>query len=138
MFQRILVPVDLTDRHGPTVELAGRLAGSGGEVIVLHVIEVMRGLSREEDAGFYRRLEEKGKKHVDRLVDALHAKKVAARGQVLYGDRVGEIVGFAAREKADLIALSSHAFDPARPRAGAGGLSYQVGYLAPCPVLLVK
>jgi nucleotide-binding universal stress UspA family protein len=135
MFQRILVPVDLTDRHGPTLDLAARLVGSGGEVIVLHVIEVLRGLTREEDPGFYRRLEEKGKRHVDRLVEALRGKKVAARGQVLFGDRVGEIVGFAAQEKSDLIA---HATDPARPWAGMGSLSYQVGHLAACPVLLVK
>ena|SRR5579883_1274367 len=138
MFQRILVPVDLTDRHGPTLDLAARLAGPGGEVIALHVIEVVHGLSREDDSGFYRRLEEKGKKHVDRLVEVLRGKKVAARGRVLFGDRVGEIVGFAAREKADLVALSSHATDPARPWAGAGSLGYQVGHLAACPVLLVK
>jgi nucleotide-binding universal stress UspA family protein len=138
MFQRILVPVDLTDRHGPTLELAARLASSGGEVIVLHVIEVVRGLTREEDSGFYRRLEEKGKRHVDKLVEALRAKQVTARGQVLYGDRVGEIVGFASREKADLVTLASHAADLARPWTGLGSLSYQVGHLAACPVLLVK
>lgn len=138
MFQRILVPVDLTDRHGPTFDLVARLAGSGGEVIVLHVIELVRGLAREEDPGFYRRLEEKGKKHVDRLVETLRAKKVAARGRVLFGDRVGEIVGLAAKEEVDLIALASHAIDPARPWVGAGSLSYQVGHLAACPVLLVK
>jgi nucleotide-binding universal stress UspA family protein len=138
MFQKLVVPVDLTDRHGRTLDVAARLASGGGEVVVLHVIEVVRGMSREEAPAFYQRLEAKANGHVGRLVDALRTKKVAARGEVLFGDRVGEILGFARHEGADLIALASHAVDPSRPGAGWGTLSYQVGLLAACPVLLVK
>ncbi len=138
MFRKIVVPVDLTDRHGPALDLVARLAPGSAEVILLHVIEVIHGLSQEEDSDFYRRLEAKANRHVARLVEALRAKKVTARGVILYGDRSDEIVRFARREGADLIALASHPVDPARPGAGWGTLSYRVGLMATCPVLLVK
>ena len=137
MFQKVLVPVDLTDRHGPTLDLAARLAGSG-EVVVLHVIEVIQGLSRESDPAFYRRLEAKANEFVGKLVDGLKQKNVTARGEVRFGNRLGEILGFASREGADLVALASHAVDLAQPGAGPGTLSYRVSWLARCPVLLVK
>ncbi len=138
MFRKILVPVDLTDRHGPTLDLAARLAAGSGEVVLLHVIEVIRGLSREDDPAFYQRLETRANRHVGRLVEALRGKQVAARAEVLYGDRVAEILRCAVREGADLVALASHPVDPARPGEGWGTLSHRVGLLAPCPVLLVK
>ncbi len=138
MFHKIVVPVDLTDRHGPVLDLAARLASGSAEVVVLHVIEVLHGLGREGDPEFYRRLETKANRHVGLMVEALRGKKVTARGEVLYGDRADEIVRFARQEGADLIALASHPVDPARPGAGWGTLSYRVGLLATCPVLLVK
>jgi nucleotide-binding universal stress UspA family protein len=139
MFQRILVPVDLTDRHGPALEIAARVAKeSAGEVVMLHVIELVQGIPREEDPPFYRRLESKAKEYVDKLVDSLRSKKVKARSEILFGNRVVEITSFARELGTDLIVLASHRFDPARPTAGWGSLSHQVGVLASCPVLLVK
>lgn len=138
MFRKVLVPVDLTDRHGRVLDLAARLASGGGEVVVLHVIEMVQGLTREEDPAFYQRLEAKAIGQVAQLADALRAKKVTARGEVLYGDRVGEILDFASRDGTDLIALASHPVDRSPPGGGWVTLSYQVGLLATCPVLLVK
>jgi nucleotide-binding universal stress UspA family protein len=138
MFTKIVVPVDLTERHGPTLDLAARLTAATGEVVVLHVIEVIQGLGREEDPAFYRRLEAVANAKIGRLVESLRGKKVKARGEVQFGNRLGEIIACARREGADLIALASHAVDPSRPGAGWGTLSYQVGLLAACPVLLVK
>src|SRR6516225_7927193 len=135
MFKKILIPVDLTDRHAATLDLVARLA-AGAEVVVLHVIEVIHGLPRDEDPAFYRRLEEKANRHVALESDRLRTKNVTAHGVVRFGDRVNEIVSFAAREKIDLIAISSHRVDPARPGDGWGTLSFRVGHLAPCPVLL--
>jgi hypothetical protein len=82
--------VDLTDRHGATLELTARLVAGGREVVGLHVIEVIRGLTREEDPDFYRRLEEKANRHVGVQVEALRGKNVAARGEVRYGNRSGK------------------------------------------------
>jgi nucleotide-binding universal stress UspA family protein len=42
MFQKILVPVDLTDVHQPALNIAARLAQeSAGEVRLLYVMEVI-------------------------------------------------------------------------------------------------
>jgi nucleotide-binding universal stress UspA family protein len=139
MFRRVLVPVDLTDRHGPVLDLAARLASDpGAEVVVLHVIELVHGLSREDDPAFYRRLEAKAKESVDRLVGALAQKKARARAEILYGNRVLKVTEFAHQWPADLIVLASRPFDPARPGVALASLSHQVGLLAPCPALLVK
>ena len=56
----------------------------------------------------------------------------------MFGDRAEEIVRFATTHKIDLIVLASH-----RVKRSAGGrdwgtISYKVGSLARCPVLLVK
>jgi nucleotide-binding universal stress UspA family protein len=139
MFRQILVPVDLTDRHSAAVEIVGRLAKeSDAEVVILHVIELVQGLPREEDPPFYRRLEVKAKENVSRLVEALREKKVKVRSEIVFGNRVAEITSFARQNGTDLIVLASHRIDPARPGAGWGSLSHQVGVLATCPVLLVK
>ena len=61
MFRKILVPVDLSDRHGQALEIAARLAkASDGEVTLLHVIEMIPGLNLEEERDFYQRLEQAG------------------------------------------------------------------------------
>jgi nucleotide-binding universal stress UspA family protein len=53
MFQRILLPVDLSDRHQPALNAATDLAAqSRAEITVLHVIEVIPGLPIEEDRPF--------------------------------------------------------------------------------------
>jgi hypothetical protein len=60
VFKKILLPVDLTDKHLPALDVAADLAKqSGGEVLLLHVIEVISGLSMEEERDFYGRLEKR-------------------------------------------------------------------------------
>jgi Universal stress protein family len=50
MFPKILWPVDLTDRHQQALDIAGELATqSRGAVTLLHVVEVVPGLSMEEE-----------------------------------------------------------------------------------------
>jgi len=44
MFQKILVPLDMTFKHRRAVDTAAELARqSGGEMILLHVIELLQG-----------------------------------------------------------------------------------------------
>ena len=45
---------------------------------------------------------------------------------------------WSAEEAADLIVLTAPRFDPAAPGAGWGSMSYRIGILSQCPVLLVK
>jgi nucleotide-binding universal stress UspA family protein len=139
MFQKILVPVDLTDVHQPALDIAARLAqGSTGAVTLLHVIEVIAEVWAGEDRDFYDRLEQKARDHLARLGQYLGARAVPRREEVVFGHRAPEIVRYAAEEGIELIVLKSHRIDLENPSAGWGTVSYKVSILAQCPVLLVK
>jgi nucleotide-binding universal stress UspA family protein len=139
MFRNILVPVDLSDRQAAALEIAGQLAAqSGGTVTVLHVVEMLHGVSREDEPAFYGRLEKTAIGHTDRLVEKLRAKPVTAQSAVTFGERGREVVRYATEHGCDLIVLLSHPVDFAQPGMGWNTLSYFIGIAARCPVLLVK
>jgi nucleotide-binding universal stress UspA family protein len=139
MFKRLLLPLDLTDKHDKAVQTATELAmQSGGSVTLLHVIELIPGLSPEDDRAFYDRLEKSAQKHLDRVAQALAAKQVPCHAAILYGHRVAEAVNFAQEKNSDLILLTSPTFDPEQPGVGWGSLSFRISVLSPVPVLLVK
>ena len=139
MFKNILVPVDLTDVHQPALDIAARLAQENdGEVILLHVVEVISEVWATEDREFYNRLEQLARDHLARLGHALEAHGVPRREEVVFGNRAPEIVRYAGEIGVDLIVLKSHRIDLENPAAGWGTVSYKVGILAKCPVLLVK
>ncbi|MEJ2370459.1 MAG: universal stress protein [Gemmatimonadales bacterium] len=94
MFQRILVPVDLTDRNASAIETAGGLAAAnGGTVVLLHVIETL-DLPFEELEDFYHRLEDKAMDALLEMAAPLREAGVDFDPNVRYGDRAEEIVGF--------------------------------------------
>jgi nucleotide-binding universal stress UspA family protein len=139
MFQKILVPVDLTDVHQPALDIAARLAQeSAGEVTLLHVIEVIAEVWAGEDREFYDRLEQKARDHLARLGQYLGERTVPRREEVVFGSRAPDIVRYAVEAGIDLIVLKSHRIDLQNPSAGWGTVSYKVGILAQCPILLVK
>lgn len=139
MFKKILLPVDLTDKHGPALKVAADLAGqSGGEIVLLHVIEVIAGVPMEEEKAFYGRLERSARKHLEGLNDSLAGSPVKRRGEILYGNRPREITRFAAESGADLIVLTAPRPDPTNLAASWGSFSWKIGLLAPCAVMLVK
>jgi universal stress protein A len=139
MFRNILVPVDLSDRHQQAVDIAARFAQeSGGRVTLLHVIEIIPGLGPEEEDDFYRRIEQVGRAHIAQLGRCLEQSHIPRREEIVYGSRAAEIVRYAMEADIDLIVLSSHRIDPQNPEAGWGTVSYKVGILSQCPVLLVK
>jgi nucleotide-binding universal stress UspA family protein len=137
MFQKILLPVDLSDRHQQALQAAAELAlQSRGEVVLLHVIEVIPGLSGEDD--FYSRLERVARKHMEALKANLDKKRVPSRVEILFGNRGQEIVQWGRKEHTDLVVLSAPVIDPDNPALSMGSLSYKVGIFAPCAVLLVR
>ena len=139
MFKKILLPVDLTDKHELALDTATDLAKqSGGEIVLLHVIEVIPGLSLKEERPFYNRLEKAARVHLERLGKQLSHRKASCRTEILYGNRGGEVVRFAAAAGIDLVVLTSPRLDPNNLGAGWGSLSYKIGILCQCPVLLVK
>ena len=139
MFKKILLPLDLTDRHHPAIATAANLARSSrGELVLLHVIEIIPGLGVEEERDFYARLEKRARLHFGRLTESLKKQNIPWQEAILFGNRVAVIVQYARENGVDLIVLTSPRFDPNQLSTGWGSLSYKVGILAPCPVLLVK
>jgi nucleotide-binding universal stress UspA family protein len=139
MFQRILLPVDLTDRHDAALNMAAELCRlSQGEIILLHVVEVISGLNVEEERPFYDRLERIARAHLQRLGQKLGDRKVRWRIEVRLGPRVQQVVDCARDVDADLVVLTTPRPDPANLPAGWGSLGVRVGLVVPCPVLLVR
>jgi nucleotide-binding universal stress UspA family protein len=57
---------------------------------------------------------------------------------LLYGNRTEQVLQFARDNDIDLIVLASHPVDRSQPYLGPGTMSYTLGILAPCAVLLIK
>jgi universal stress protein A len=138
-FRHILVPTDLTERTERALQLAGQLASrDGGRVTLVHVIETIQGLSLAEVTPFYERLERKARKAMQALARRAREDAPAASHVLVRGRRAEEIVKYAAANDVDLIVLASHRVNPSAVDRDWGTISYKVGILAQCPVLLVK
>ena len=139
MFRRILVPVDFSKRDPRAVRAAAKVAAAGpAEVTLLHVIERIG----EEDSGvlrpFYRKLELAARRRIKLLLPVVRGTRVTVRAEILYGKPVVEILRFARMNRADLIVMSSHKLPLRHSGESWGTISYKVGVLSGCPVLLVK
>ena len=139
MFHHILVPTDLSGQTDRAVDMARDLGNAAGtKVTLFHVIETIPGADYEEFRSFYRELEGRASGHLATLASRFDGSCVQVERAVVYGKPAEEIIGFAVDHQVDLILLASHKVDLSRPGTGWGTLSYKVGVLAPCSVLLVK
>ena len=139
MFQRILVPVDLSEKSVAAVDVAYEFAAqSSAEVVLLHVIETIEHVPFEELKPFYQRLENSARKRMQELSQNFISKKLKIDQALTYGHRTREIVDYARANGIDLIVMASHRIDPERPGHGWSSISYAVAIAAPCAVLLVK
>jgi nucleotide-binding universal stress UspA family protein len=139
MFRNILVPLDMTFKHQRAIDTAARLARQGGgEVVLLHVVELLHGIPREEEKVFYDRLEKVAQAHLEKHLAGLKEGGTPCRKEVVFGARAVEVLRRARDVGADLLVLTAPRFDPDHPEEGWGSLSIKLGVLAPCPVLLVK
>jgi nucleotide-binding universal stress UspA family protein len=140
MFQRILVPVDLTEKSLKAVDTAYDFAAQmGSEVALLHVIETIEHvqLEFEELRPLYDRLESSVRSGLKEFSERFVTNHLRVDQAVVYGKRAKEIVDFAIQNRSDLIIMASHRIDPDRPAHG-WSISYVVAIMSPCPVLLVK
>ena len=139
MYQRILVPTDLTDRTVKALDAAiGIAKNNHAHVTVLHVIETIAGAEFDEFASFYRRLEDRARTQLDHIVARAHEAQGRVEAVIVYGRRAEEVLRFVKSHDIDLIVLASHPVDPSQPYGGMGTMSYKLGILSPCSVLLVK
>lgn len=139
MFKRILVPLDMSDKHAEALRMAAELAKqSTGEVFLIHVVETIAGLAEDEERDFYKLLKRKAQSHLRSFAQSLEAQSIRCRQEVILGHRVAETVSCAKKMKADLMILTAPPFNPKQPAGGLGSMSWKIGIVAPCPVLLVK
>jgi nucleotide-binding universal stress UspA family protein len=139
MFQRILVPVDLTEKSLTAVDAAIEMAlQSGAEVSLLHVIETIEHVTFDEMKDLYTRLEDSARKGLQEFSKRFSAAGLRVDWAVTYGHRTRGIVDFAIENRVDLIVIASHRIDPSRPGHDWSTISYGVAVLAPCAVLLTK
>jgi nucleotide-binding universal stress UspA family protein len=137
VFQHILVPVDFAEGSERTLDIALEVARLGnGKVSVLHVIELIKDTSFDEFEAFYTKLMLQAQEEMRALLLGCSGREVSSH--IIYGQRVREIVHFASEQNVDLIVMRSHRIDPDDAARGWGTISYKVGILAPCPVMLVK
>jgi nucleotide-binding universal stress UspA family protein len=138
-FRRIVVPTDLTDRTTKALDLALELAaGARSRVTLLHVIQTVPGLEFGELKPFYEKIHAKAAKKMAAMVRQAAARRLEVGMEIAYGSRAETIVKTAKTRNADLIVLASHRVNPSMVGRDWGTLSYKVGLLAQCPVLLVK
>ena len=141
MFRKILLPVDFTAKNEAALSSALEIAGRGetaSEVTLLHVIEAIEHLEPGEMADFYRSLETRATARLFALQERFKEAGVAVRQELIIGPRAETIVRYAEDHEMDLVILSSHKVDRDHPALGLGTLSYRIGIVVRCPVLLVK
>jgi universal stress protein A len=139
MFQRILIPADLSERNRVAVDIAHELAKqSAARIILIHVIETIEYISYGELRDFYGRLERSAREGMKELSEGFTEDGIEAETVIVFGKRHDEIIKYAIENQVDLIVMASHRVDPDRPAANFGSISYRVAVLSPCAVLLVK
>ncbi len=138
MFHRILIPLAFNDENEAAIRVGCDLAQrEGSEVLLLHVVETIRGIPFEEMRDFYERLERRAETELGAVAERFRALPVEVKSDVVFGARAEQIVSYAQERGADLIVLSSHPASPDSP-ASLGTISHRVALFASCPVLLVK
>jgi len=139
MFQNILVPTDSSDKNSHALDIAVKLCSiDKGKIHLLHVIEVIANTTFDEFRDFYTRLEEKSFKDLNAMIAPYRERGIDFAPAVIYGNRAQEILRFANENQIDLIIMKSHRIDVEDRAQGWGTISYKVGILAQCPVMLVK
>jgi universal stress protein A len=139
MFTKILIPTDLSEKSEKALDIALKMCSTDDHrVYLLHVIETLQGDDEEEFQSFYDKLKERAVRRMGMMVKKHAEKADIIETEVAYGNRSLEIIRFAQDYHIDLIVLSSHRIENVEPSDGWATISYKVGILSPCPVLLVK
>ena len=136
MFNHILVPTDLSHHAERAVDVAAEFAAP--TLTLLHVIQTIQGVEFPEMESFYSELESRVRKRLAALAARHSDASALVRMEVAYGAPATEILRVSQERAVDLVVLASHPIDRNEPGTGWGTLSYKLGLLVACPVLLVK
>jgi nucleotide-binding universal stress UspA family protein len=137
-FNQLLVPTDYSSKSIRAARTAIEMASkTDGKVMLLHVIQTIQDAGYEEFREFYDGLLARARERMDAMASELESE-IPFEYHVVFGPPVGAIIGFAEEQKVDLIVIGSHRVNPGDQAEGFGTISYKVGVLASCPVLIVK
>ena len=141
-FKHILIPVDLTPRNKPALEIAFEMAVENkARVSLLHVTEKIELAGEQPDtetAAFYERLRVRYMTELKAMSQRFSQVGLKVETKVLLGKPLHDIVDFSRTHNVDLIIMSSHPIEPHDPLRSWGTLSYKVSVACSCPILLVK
>jgi universal stress protein A len=139
MFTHILVPTDLSEKSEKALEIALQMCTTDDHrIYLLHVIETLQSEEDDEFQSFYEKLRDRAIRKMDGMIKKYEGKRDIIDCEIAYGNRSLEIIRFAQEYHIDLIVLGSHRIETIEPSDGWATISYKVGILSPCPVLLVK
>lgn len=141
--KKILVPVDFSDNSRKIFKEAVNVAQKfGAELVCVFVVQ-----SFEDYSGFFvphmpivqfqDEMQAGAEKKMGEFMDDNLPSGQAGSGKVLVGDVGEEIVGFAAKEKIDMIVMGTHGYKGLE-RALFGSVAEQVVKTASCPVLTIN
>lgn len=137
-FRHIFVPVDISDKNLPVLDVAFELAVQNrSSVTLLHVIEAIRSNDDEFDTldePVQRLAETELETLTQRFVDA----GVPVEWKTRQGERVPEIVRFASERNVDLVVLGTHRAGEECLEEESETLHQQISDGCRCPILLVK
>ena len=133
MFGRIIVATDLTDATRPSLRVACELRHSDGEILLVHVIRPIDGVSDGELDGFFDRLRADAAARMRELSSWFARERhIDIPCLVAMGDPAREIDRIARQRDADLIVVAHGA-----PPAPLGSVCYALSHLSPCAVLML-
>ena len=139
MFTRILVPTDLSEKSEKALDIALQMCTTDDHrIYLLHVIETLQSDEDDEFQSFYEKLRDRAIRKMDVMTKKYEENGVIIDREIAYGNRSLEIIRFAQEYHIDLIVLGSHRIETIEPSEGWATISYKVGILSHCPVLLVK
>lgn len=134
MFGRIVVATDLTPATRLLLRAAFDLRHTQGEILLVHVIRPIAGVSDGELSGFYDRLRANAASRMHELSSWFARERhVDIPCLVAVGDPAREIDRIARERDADLIVVS-HGAGP----APLGSVCYRLMHIAPCAVLMLQ
>ncbi len=110
-------------------------------VSLLHIVQTIEAGPDgpdEETRQFYAQVCQRAESDLEQLARRFEEALIECEFKVHVGDRLQEILSFAANHNVDLIVMCSHRIDPEHIAETWGTLSYKVSVLCECPVLLLK
>ena len=138
-YHHLLVPLNFSNSNKIALETALDIASSASaKVTLLHVIEPINISGDCEVQDFTEKLRSRADEKLLKQAQRFIKRDITVACKNLVGNRVKEIIKFAGDNSVDLIVLNTRRMRDGQSTKALASLSYQVTFLASCPVFLLK